>query len=128
MSTLALEQVVEFLTSTVDDNDLTVVLEAARDRRAALAKIEAAAIRVGATVMTHRLKPKYMCDQTGEVTGIEPHRGGSVARVLLDETSSARLRWKSGAARYVTTDVDTDRLVIKVPLHLLKLISPGADQ
>jgi hypothetical protein len=125
MSTPTLEQVVAFLTGHADNHALDVVFDTAKARRAELARIQASTIRVGATVRTRDVRPKYMSGLTGEVSGIRTRAGRSNAEVLLDEDSSEALRRQgSGAEKYALTDHETGRKMIRLPLEALELVSP----
>lgn len=120
---LTLPRVVEFLTTTATEHDLDVVVDALRGRRAALAKVTAAAIKRGVTAKTKNLKPKYLSGLTGDVTEIESGRGESKAHLLLDENSSSSLDRYPGARRYCLVDPATGRRILHVPVTCLDQVS-----
>jgi hypothetical protein len=88
MSTPAsLTDVLEYILTHAATTDLDTIAANVKSRRATLATIASADVRVGARVRFHGLRPKYWNDLTGTVKEIESYKGKREAVVTLDKPS-----------------------------------------
>lgn len=102
-------EVIDYVHSHADEQDLEVLGRAIKDRRKLLGEQRAATVRRGVEVSLDGLSPKYLNGLTGTVETVR----GSRADIRLDEQSTVRLRL-SGRKFHVPSD-ETQYLLTGVP-------------
>lgn len=81
--------VLDYVHSRADEQDLEALIEAVRTRRKVLGEQRAATVRIGSEVRLDGLSPKYLNGLTGTVESVRASR----ADVRLDKASTSTLRF-----------------------------------
>lgn len=108
--TTTFPDVLAFIASQASSDEVSRIFEAGRQRSRMLRTVQAASVSIGANVVLDNISPKYLNGLTGTVVSIK----GARAEVLLDETSTTRLRY-SGGRFFVPAD-ETNHRMPGVPL------------
>lgn len=98
-TTHSIAQVLDYVHSHADEQDLDALREAIKTRHAVLGQQRAASVRRDAEVRLDGLSPKYLNGLTGTVESISGNR----ADVRLDEKSTTRLRY-AGRKFFIPND------------------------
>lgn len=96
-----LQDVIAFIASEADADDISRIHGATKQRTRTLRDIRAAAVKIGSEVKITDISPKYLSGMRGEVTEIN----GKHATVLLTKDDTDVLRY-SGRRFFVPSGVD----------------------
>lgn len=93
MSTITLAEVLHFIASDATTDDIERIREFTKNRVRMLRDARSADISIGQVITLQDISPKSLDGMTGTVTKISSGRGKRRATVLLDPTSTQRLRF-----------------------------------